>query len=146
MIHAGPQVRTWHGSDYDAAFALWKATPGVGLSAADEREPIFRFLERNPGMSFIAESGGRLVGTILCGHDGRRGLIHHLVVAEEHRRRGLAMQLLHAGLQALCSAGIDKCHVLVFRDNEPGAAFWRAARASLREELALFSIVTSHDA
>ncbi len=84
-----------------------------------------------------------MIGTILCGHDGRRGLIHHLVVAPDCRRRGLGRTLLRRGLGALHDAGIDKCHLLVFGSNDAGLAFWRSVGASERRELALFSLPTT---
>lgn len=127
-------------SHYPAARALWEQTPGVGLSAADEPQAIIRFLARNPGLSLVAMDGHALIGTILCGHDGRRGLIHHLVVAEPHRRQNLGRELVRLGLLGLREAGIDKCHILVFRDNESGQAFWRSVAAVERLELSLFSL------
>lgn len=137
------ELRPFTESHYPAARALWQRTPGVGLSAADEPDAMARFLRRNPGMSHVAWDGDRLVGTILCGHDGRRGLIHHLVVAESHRRQGLGQQLLQLALAELKRAGIDKCHLLVFRDNATGMHFWRAVAATERTELALFSLPTA---
>ncbi len=135
-------IRPFRPEDHAAARALWEATPGLGLSAADEQAPIEHFLRRNPGLSFVAHRLGVLVGTVLCGHDGRRGLIHHLVVAPAHRRRGVARRLLDAGLRALAAQGIDKAHLLVFRSNAAGLAFWRDAGAAERVELALFSMAT----
>lgn len=132
--------RHFEPADYSAARALWEATPGVGLSAADAPASIAAFLARNPGGSFVATAGGELVGTILCGHDGRRGLIHHLVTAGSHRRQGIGVALLQRGLAALQAQGIDKCHLLVFRDNADGMAFWRSVGASERTELSLFSM------
>ena len=61
--------------DYDEVAALWQNSQGVGLSDADSREGVARFLERNPGLSFVAREGEHLVGVVLCGHDGRRGYI-----------------------------------------------------------------------
>jgi ribosomal protein S18 acetylase RimI-like enzyme len=136
------ELRCFEPADYPAASALWQSTAGVGLSAADDEGPILRFLQRNPRMSFVAIDSGRLVGTILCGHDGRRGLIHHLVSAPAHRRRGVARRLLDAAMQALRGAGIDKCHAMVFRSNADGQAFWQAVIATKREELVLFSVFT----
>jgi len=136
-------IRCFEPADHPAARALWEATPGVGLSAADERDPIERFLARNPGLSFLAALDGRVIGTILCGHDGRRGLIHHLVVAPDCWRRGLGRTLLRRGLGALRGAGIDKCHLLVFGSNDAGLAFWRSVGASERRELALLSLPTT---
>lgn len=135
-------IRAFEPGDYPEAYALWKNTPGVGLSAADDREPIERYLRRNPGLSFVAMEGGEMVGTILCGHDGRRGLIHHLMTVPGARRRGIGGALLRAGLDALRAQGIDKCHLLVVGDNEAGLDFWRAVGAAERTELALFSIMT----
>lgn len=129
-------------SDYIQARALWEATPGVGLSAADEPEAIESFLSRNVEMSFVAYEGQTLVGTILCGHDGRRGLIHHLVTASSHRRQTIGSSLLRLGLRALRSANIDKCHLLVFRTNTEGLMFWRAVAAQERTELSVFSLPT----
>jgi putative acetyltransferase len=139
---APPDVRPFMPADYEAACALWQATPGLGRSDADEREPLLRFLARNPGCSFIAMHDAELVGTVLCGHDGRRGLVHHLVTAASMRRRGVGRRLLQAGLDALAAAGIRKCHLLVFRDNPDGLAFWRAVRATERTEMALLSMPT----
>jgi len=135
-------LRAFLPTDYDAAFALWQATPGVGLSDADRREPIERYLARNPGSSFVATDGGTLVGTILCGHDGRRGLIHHLVTAPSARRQGVARALVRAAIGALGAQRIDKCHLMVYRDNAAGLAFWRAIGAKERFELQLVSLST----
>jgi ribosomal protein S18 acetylase RimI-like enzyme len=135
-------IRTFLSSDYAAARALWERTPGMGLSSADEPAAIDRFLARNPGLCFVAEIGGRLIGTILCGHDGRRGLIHHLVVASDQRTKGLGRRLLATGLQALRQAGIEKTYLLVMNGNTDGLAFWRAVQAQERLELRFFSMPT----
>ncbi len=129
--------------DIPAARALWQAMPGVGLSPADEPTALTTFLARNPGTCFVAVAQGRLTGTILVGHDGRRGLIHHLAVATDRRRSGLGRRLVEAGLAALHDQGIDKCHLVVFTDNTGGAAFWTGIGATRRDELALYSLPTA---
>jgi len=75
------QIRVFRAEDHAQAWGLWEASEGVGLSSADSFENVSRFLERSPGLSFVAIDGQTIVATILCGHDGRRGLIHHLAVA-----------------------------------------------------------------
>ena len=135
-------VRAFTDSDYLQARALWESTPGVGLSNADAPQAITAFLARNPGTSFVAVEGDAVIGTILCGHDGRRGLIHHLVTATSHRCQGVGTSLLRSGLQALRLCGIDKCHLLVFRSNTTGLEFWHAVAAQERTELVLFSLPT----
>ncbi|TLN13669.1 N-acetyltransferase, partial [bacterium] len=67
--------------DYDEIIELWKTTEGVGLSDADSRRGINLFLQRNPNLSVVARDEDKLVGAVLCGHDGRRGYLHHLAVA-----------------------------------------------------------------
>ena len=137
-------IRPFEIADYPAARTLWDRTPGVGLSAADEAAPVAAYLRRNPGLSLVAMAGTELAGTVLCGHDGRRGLIHHLVTAEAHRRKGIGRRLLDGALAGLSAAGIDKCHLMVFRENAAGMAFWRGVGAAERVELALFSMATRH--
>ena len=73
---------------YEAARALWERTDGVGLSDADAEPAIAQFLDRNRGLSLVAISANELVGTILVGHDGRRGYIHHLAVAASAQKQG----------------------------------------------------------
>ena len=137
-------LRPFRADDHAAALALWERTPGMGLSEADAPEAIAAFLARNPGLSWVAvQDDGTLVGTVLCGHDGRRGLIHHLVVDGPCRRQGLARQLLRHSLDGLRAAGIDKCHLLVFASNADGLAFWRRVGAQERVELSLFSLPTA---
>jgi ribosomal protein S18 acetylase RimI-like enzyme len=126
-------------SDYDEAYALWCATPGMGLSEADSRENIARYLLANPGQSFVCRCGGRIVGTILCGNDGRRGFIHHTAVDAGHRRRGIGAQLVERVLAAQRERGILKVHLMIFITNEEGQAFWRRMGFSLREDLSLMS-------
>jgi ribosomal protein S18 acetylase RimI-like enzyme len=138
----GLDVREFEPEDHARARALWDATEGVGLSDADSLENVRRFLERNPGLSFVATDSDVLVATILCGHDGRRGLIHHLAVASSHRRRGLGRQLVRRAIAALREEGIQKCHLLVFHQNVAGRAFWERIGAEERTTIGIFSIPT----
>ncbi len=125
---------------YDSAFALWRGCDGIGLTDADSREGIERFLRRNPGMSRVALDNGRLVGTVLAGDDGRRGYLHHLAVHPDHRRRGLGQRLLAEAVVALRAATNKKCHGFVFRKNLEGLDFWRSAGWKVREDIALISL------
>ena len=126
-------------ADIPAALALWRACPGVGLGDSDNVEEITAFLARNPGLSWVAWSGDRLVGTVLVGHDGRRGFLYHLAVAPGWRRRGLARLLVDRAVAGLEAAGIRKCHVMVFRTNATGRAFWAAKGWRGRDDIALYS-------
>lgn len=141
-----PRLRPFGIDDYEAALALWEASPGVELSAADERDEIAVFLARNPGLSMAADVGGELVGVALCGHDGRRGFVYHLAVAGAHRRRGLGRRLIDAALDALAADGIDKCHAFVVAAEDGARAFWPGVDWVERTELVAFSRLTPRGA
>lgn len=139
MVVAPIAIRPMSITDYNAILSLWQATEGVGLSAADERTAIARYLERNPGLSYTAWEGELLVGAVLCGHDGRRGFIHHLAVAESHRRQGVGRMLVEQCLAGLRQEGIDKCHLFVYRRNTSAQAFWEESGWTRRDDLHIMS-------
>ncbi len=120
----GFDVREFTMDDYDSAVALWSSTEGIGLSQADERQNIARYLSRNPGQSFVATADGGLVGAVLAGNDGRRGFLNHLAVAPAWRHRGVGRALVKRSLDALASQGMRKCHIFVLAANEEGKRFW----------------------
>jgi putative acetyltransferase len=132
-----PRVRILRISDYRSVYALWKKTEGIGLSESDTRGAIDRFLRRNRNLSLVATDGRRLVGTILCGHDGRRGYLHHLVVVPALRRRGLGRKLVGICLEKLHAEGIPKCNLFLFASNASGKAFWRRIGWNVRDDLRL---------
>lgn len=124
---------------YDPVVALWQACEGIGLSEADSRPNIAAYLARNPGMSFVAWAGGRLVGAVLCGHDGRRGYLHHMAVHPDCRRRGVGQALAHHCLAALQAAGVQKCHLFIFQANENGRSFWQSTGWEWRQDILIMS-------
>lgn len=125
--------------DYDKVIALWESSEGVGLSDADSKEGIVGFLDRNHGLSVVALDGENLVGAILCGHDGRRGYIHHLAVAVSHRRNGIGQALVDQCITKLKSIGIGKLHIFVFTENQDAIAFWEKIGWKQRIELTMLS-------
>lgn len=123
----------------DAALDLWQHIQGMGLSSADEPQALARFLQQNPGLSYIAEDDGRLVGTCLCGSDGRRGYLYHLAVTPEWRRQKLGSQLVDRVFAALRQQEIHKCHIMVYGTNETGLKFWQQDGWVRRPEIVLMS-------
>ena len=124
--------------DYDEIYSLWNSTEQSrrALNPVDDsREGIARYLRRNPSTCFAAVSGCRIVGVILTGHDGRRGLIHHMCVHPGCRRGGIAADLLACAEEALKKEGIQKIFCLVFKGNEGGNAFWEKQGYTLRTNL-----------
>ena len=111
-------------NDYDAAVALWNLLEGIEVAEGDSREEIRAYLLRNPGLSRVAEENGTLVGSVLCGHDGRRGLIYHLAIAPAYQGRGIGKLLVGECIAQLRDAGIVRALILVARDNSGAHSFW----------------------
>ena len=132
-------IRTMAPDDYDGVAELWARADGVGLSDADSREGVASFLDRNPGLSLIVLDEGKTVAAVLCGHDGRRGYISHLAVADPHRWRGIGTELVERCVGLLRDAGIEKCHVLVFHNNRNAGAFWRRTGWTERTDIGIYS-------
>ena len=121
---------------YDQIYDLWIHTPGMGLNNLDDsRDGIARYLKRNPTTCFAALQGGKIVGVILSGHDGRRGYIHHTAVAVQARRKGIAAGLVSHAMEALKREGIHKVALVAFERNLEGNAFWESQGFSVREDL-----------
>jgi ribosomal protein S18 acetylase RimI-like enzyme len=119
--------------------ALWQRTEGMGLGSWDEAGPIGQFLERNPGLSVVAEADGRLVGAVLCGHDGRRGFLYHLAVDREFRGQGLGRKLAESCLDRLRALGLTRCHIVAYQSNAEGRRFWQHLGFRERPELLICS-------
>jgi ribosomal protein S18 acetylase RimI-like enzyme len=136
-------IRTMTLDDYDAVIELMKATPGVSFRDADARESTAKYLQRNPGLSFVAEIDGALVGCVMCGHDGRRGYLQHLVVLPQYRGQGIANALVERCLSGLEELGILKCHLDVIKTNTSAASYWQHQGWQLRTDIDRYSFIRS---
>lgn len=134
-----PNFRVMTPADYDAVLELMQNTPGISLRDADSREATERYLARNPEMSFVARDSGRLIACVMCGHDGRRGYLQHLLVLPEYRRQGIAQALVQRCLSALEQLGIHKCHLDVFKTNTSAARYWQGQGWKLRTDIDRYS-------
>ena len=129
-------IRVMNTEDYDRVYALWMSCKNMGFNNLDDsRQGIEKYLKRNPSTCFVAEQDDAIVGVILAGHDGRRGFIHHMAVAEDCRRQGIATDLLDQALAALKEEGINKAALLVFNRNEAGNAFWERQGFTARDDV-----------
>jgi len=135
----GYEIREMQIDDYDASLALWKRCEGIGLSSADDREPIRSFLAHNPGLSYIALGADGIIGTVLCGFDGRRGYLYHLAVDPALRHQGIGNALVTRCLNELHRVGGQKCHLLVFHQNVDAQAFYAQTGWTLRGDIVIMS-------
>lgn len=137
------EIRAMIISDYQAVFQLFSETPGVTVRDADSYEAIAKFLERNPGLSFVAGDQGYVVGCVFCGYDGRRGSLHHLVVRSPYRGKGVAKLLVSHCVEALGQLGINKSHVDVLVTNSGAQAFWSKIGWHQRNDIFRYSFISS---
>ena len=118
-------VRTMTIEDFDQVHALWMTISGFAIRSIDDsREGVERFLRRNPTTSVVAEEDGKIVGSILCGHDGRRGCLYHVCVHKDYRMRGIGKAMVVYAMNALKAEEISKVSLIAFTRNDIGHAFW----------------------
>ncbi len=100
---------------------------GFGIRSVDDsKEGVERFLKRNPTTSVVAEEDGKIVGAILCGHDGRRGCFYHVCVDEQYRKRGIGKSMVVTCMKELQKeAASTKSTLIAFKKNDIGNAFWK---------------------
>lgn len=125
--------------DYNQIISLWEKTEVLGKSSADEKENLIFFLQRNPELNYVYKINNIIVGTILCGHDGRRGYIYHLTVDKNFRNQGIANLLINKSLSQLEELNINKCHLFVFKKNDSGINFWNKNGWEKRNDILMFS-------
>ena len=139
-------IRPMTMEDYDAVFALWQTIHGFAIRSIDDsREGIGRFLKRNPTTSVVAQCQGRIVGAILCGHDGRRGCFYHVCVKEEYRKHGIGKRMAIAAMEALRQEHISKVNLIAFRTNEAGNQFWNKVGWKFREDLNYYDFTLNEE-
>lgn len=130
------KIREMRIEDYDAVHALWMTIRGFGIRSIDDSEEgVSRFIRRNPSTSVVAEENGRIVGAILCGHDGRRGCFYHVCVHEDFRKKGIGKAMAVFAMKALQKEQINKVSLIAFKQNTVGNHFWKSVGWTFREDL-----------
>ena len=127
MISSTVQVREFQlPSDYESVYQLWKGIErGVHIGRSDTLPEIEKKLSRDPDLFLVAELDGVIVGSVIGGFDGRRGLIYHLAVAESFRRMGIGSRLMDEVESRLRSKGCLKCYLLVTNDNPEADGYYQ---------------------
>ena len=139
-------VRIMTIEDYEGVYALWKKIKGFGIRSIDDsKEGVARFLKRNPTTSVVAEKDGRIVGSILCGHDGRRGCLYHVCVDEDYRRHGIGKRMVVFAMKALKEEKINKVSLIAFTENDIGNAFWNTIGWTERLDLNYYDFTLNEE-
>ena len=119
MFQTSVQVRNLRfPEDYKQVFDLWQSIEkGVHVGRSDTLAEIGKKLERDPDLFLVAELDGRIIGSVIGGFDGRRGIIYHLAVASTFRGQGVGSRLMDEVESRLRAKGCLKCYLLVTIDN-----------------------------
>jgi len=132
--------------DYPEVWELWMGIKGFAIRSVDDSyEGVERFLRRNPTTSVVARStaDGSIIGSILCGHDGRRGSFYHVCVREDWRRHGIGQAMVEFCVDALKKEKISKITLIAFTSNEAGNAFWQGLKWSMRHDVNTYDLITN---
>ena len=140
------KICTMEKTDYDEVYQLWETIHGFAMKSVDDsKEAVERFIDRNPGLSVVAISDGKIVGSMLVGHDGRRGCLYHVCVHEEFRKKGIGKAMATEAMIRLKNEGITKAQLLAFKGNELGNSFWQAEQWEQREDVYIYDFVLNED-
>ena len=139
-------VRAMTLNDYEKVYDLWMKIKGFAIRSIDDsKEGVERFLNRNPGISVVAEEDGRMVGAILCGHDGRRGCMYHVCVDPDYRLKGIGKSMVVFAMEALKKEKINKVSLIAFTKNDIGNAFWKEIGWTKREDLNYYDFTLNEE-
>ena len=139
-------IRVMTIEDYDGVKKLWMKIKGFGIRSIDDsREGVSRFLKRNPTTSVVAVEDGEIVGSILCGHDGRRGCFYHVCVDEAYRMQGIGKAMVVKAMEALKEEQINKVSLIAFTQNDVGNAFWNEIGWTKREDLNYYDFTLNEE-
>jgi ribosomal protein S18 acetylase RimI-like enzyme len=111
--------------DYPAVRLLWEnAGQGIQLRRSDDPDEIQKKLQRDPDLFLVAEADGKVLGTVVGGFDGRRGLVYHLAVTELYRKQGIGELLMDELERRMKAKGCIRCYLLVTVENESAMRFY----------------------
>lgn len=139
-------IRSMTIEDYEEVYALWKRIHGFGIRSIDDsKEGVSRFIRRNPTTSIVAVEDEKIVGAILCGHDGRRGCLYHVCVDEAYRMRGIGKAMVVRAMEQLKAEHINKVSLIAFTRNDIGNAFWKEIGWTKREDLNYYEFTLNEE-
>lgn len=139
-------IRRMQKEDYDQLYALWQRIKGFGIRSIDDtRINVERFLRRNPTTSVVACAGEKIVGGILCGHDGRQASFYHVCVDPDYRRRGIGKRMVVFAMEALKREEINKISLVAYKRNDGGNAFWNSIGWTRQVDMNCYDFVLNQE-
>ena len=136
-------IRKMSIADYHEIYRVWQEC-NIYISASDREEEIKKFLEYNPLTSLVLIHNDKIIGGVLGGYDGRRGLVHHLCVAKEYRKKGYGKLLLEELEKLFLELGVVKISFWVDNENLEVVDFYQKLDYSLRDDIVTMSKTLRH--
>ncbi len=123
----GIEIRQYnHAEDYPAVLNIWNSVgDGIHVSFSDKPDELEKLLRISPGLFFLAIDHGTIIGTIMGGFDGRRGLIYHLAVLPEYQNRHIGSYLMNCVENTLYEKGCRKIYLFIVPENLNRAGFYK---------------------
>lgn len=135
-------IRPFRVEDYDRVMDLW-TEGGLPLKprGRDSRENIVRQIALPNVLFLVAEQGegGRVIGTVLATHDGRKGWINRVAVDAGLRRKGLGARLVREAELWLESQGMDILACLIEDGNAVSMAVFERLGYKKHPEILYFA-------
>jgi ribosomal protein S18 acetylase RimI-like enzyme len=127
VVSSSIQIREFQfPGDYEQVYKLWKSIEkGVHVGRSDAPDEIKKKITRDPDLFLVAEVDGRIIGSVIGGYDGRRGLIYHLAVSAPFRGNGIGSWLMDEVESRLRAKGCLKCYLLITEDNLEVADYYQ---------------------
>lgn len=124
---ASVQIRQFqYPEDYQPVHDLWSSIEkGVHVGRSDTPAEIEKKIGRDPDLFLVAVCEERIVGSVIGGYDGRRGLIYHLAVSASLRGQGIGSRLMDEVESRLRAKGCLKSYLLVAEDNREVEAYYQ---------------------
>lgn len=114
-------------SDKDDAglIALWEAC-GLTRPWNDPQKDIAFARQKPESDVLVGEHDGKLVASVMVGHDGHRGIVYYVAVSPELQGRGAGHEIMRAAEQWLIRRGVWKMNLLIRSGNEKVQAFYES--------------------
>ncbi len=123
-----------HPQDYAGAVRLWQSMEkGVRVGRSDTPEEIQKKLQRDPELFLVVEAADEIIGTVIGGFDGRRGMIYHLAVHPAYRGQGIGGLLMDEVERRLRAKGCRRCYLMVTPDNSEAMQYYEQRGWSLMD-------------
>ena len=135
-------LRVMEIKDYEGVMSLWRGIEGFYIRGVDDSfDGMQKFLERNPSTNVVAVKNGEIIGSILCGYDGRCAYLYHVCVKKEHRHRKIGKSMVEFVTLELKKLGATHINLVAFKTNEGGNLFWRELGWSFKDSLNLYECI-----